>query len=280
MPVDILLSTYNGELYLEEQINSIVRQTFTSWILIIRDDGSTDDTRKIISKYCKQYPEKVREIADSNGNVGSSLSFALLLEQSKSKYIMFCDQDDVWLEDKIEITYNEITKLEKENMQLPLMIFTDLYVVDEELNIINNSFMNELKLFPDVINNIHKALALNVVAGCTIMINNKAKIYILPFYKYFIHDYWMAINIINYGKCKYLNKQTILYRQHRNNVYGTFKVNYKYFYKKLIDLYFFIIWSFRLRKHLSFKFSFVKYFYYKTIISIRRTLKHPDIIKL
>jgi len=271
MPVDILLSTYNGEKYLEEQLDSIVRQTFTSWILLIRDDGSTDHTRGIISKYCKLYPNKIKEIVDNKGNVGSSLSFSLLLEQSKSEYIMFCDQDDVWLDDKVEVTYNEMTELENGNGQLPLMVFTDLFVVDEELNMINNSFMNELKLFPEVVNNLHKAMALNVVAGCTIMINEKAKKHVLPFHKFFIHDYWMTINIIKYGKCKYLNKQTILYRQHRNNVYGTFKVNFKYFYKKIIDLYSFIIWSFRLRSKLSFKFSLFKYIYYKTIISIRRT---------
>lgn len=271
MPVDILLSTYNGEKYLDEQLDSIVKQTYKPWFLLIRDDGSNDDTREIISRFCKLYPEKIREIVDKEGNVGSSLSFSLLLEQSKSEYIMFCDQDDVWLEDKIEITYNELTKIEKENGQIPLLIFTDLIVVDEELNTINKSFMNELKLFPDVVNNLHKAMALNVVAGCTIMINDKAKKYILPFHKLFIHDYWMTINIIKYGKCKYVNKQTILYRQHRNNVYGTFRVNHQYFYRKIIDLYSFITWSFKLRSKLSFRFSFIKYFYYKTIISLKRT---------
>ena len=270
MSIDILLSTYNGELYLEEQINSLLKQTFNSWHLLIRDDGSVDNTRKIISKYCELYPEKIIEITDNNGNMGASLSFSLLLERSKSKYIMFCDQDDVWLEDKIAITYDEILKLEKQNEDLPLMVFTDLYVVDENLSIVNDSFMADQKLFSDVVNNVYKTLALNIVAGCTMMINETAKKFILPFPKFLIHDYWIGVNIVHYGKCKYINKKTILYRQHGSNVYGALEINFKYFFKKTVRLYKYLYTLVLLKKRLSFNISLLKILYYKIIITYQR----------
>ena len=230
MSIDILLSTYNGELFLSDQINSILQQTCTFWNLLIRDDGSKDQTRKIISKYIELYPGKITEILDQNGNVGSPLSFSLLLEQSKSRYIMFCDQDDVWLENKVEATYEEMLKLEMKTADLPLMVFTDLHVVNERLELLYDSFMVKQKLFPDGVNHEYKIFALNVVAGCTIMINDVAKKFILPFPKFMVHDHWIAMNIAHYGVCKYLDQKTILYRQHGDNVYGAFEINYKYFF--------------------------------------------------
>lgn len=270
MSIDILLSTYNGELYLEAQIDSIIKQTNKLWILFIRDDGSTDNTREIISKYCKLYANKIVEIVDDNGNVGSTLSFSLLLEKSQSKYIMFCDQDDVWLEDKIENTFREIRILEKRFQHLPLMVFTDLCVVDDELNVLNESFMAEQKLFPDTLSNIHETIALNVVAGCTIMINNIAKKHILPFPKYLTHDHWIAMNIVYYGECKFLNEKTILYRQHGSNVYGALQINWKYFIKKLKLASQYISLLFLLKRRLLFNISIFKVIYYKIILSLKR----------
>lgn len=270
MSVDILLSTYNGELYLHEQINSILVQTFTSWTLLIRDDGSTDNTRKIISDYCLKNPGKIIEIIDNRGNVGASLSFSFLLEQSKSEYIMFCDQDDVWLQDKVEITLNEILLLKDRNENIPLMVFTDLCVTNDNLDLLHDSFMEKQKLFPDVVNDIHKILALNVVAGCTIMINKAAKKVVFPFPKFIVHDHWMAVNIVYFGRCKYLDKITILYRQHGLNVYGAFKVNYKYFFRKIALIYKYISILYMFKLKLPFSVSILKILYYKTIISFKR----------
>lgn len=266
------MSTYNGGLYLEGQIESILRQTDTSWKLLIRDDGSSDNTRKIILKYCQAYPERIFEVVDHYGNVGSSASFSFLLEQSTSKYIMFCDQDDVWLDNKIELTYKEIVKLEQQNEKLPLMVFTDLHVVNDDLKIINESFVVKQKLFPEVINNVHKILALNVVAGCTVMINDVAKAFILPFPKFMIHDHWIAINIVHSGSCKYLDRKTILYRQHENNFYGAFEVDFKYFFKKIIRIYKYLSILFMIKKRLTFRFSILMTLYYKAVLSFRRLL--------
>lgn len=270
MSIDILLSTYNGELYLEEQINSIIKQTFDAWNLLIRDDGSHDGTKLLISKYCTKFPGKIIEISDCYGNVGSTLSFSILLEYSRSDYIMFCDQDDVWLEDKLELSYNEIKRLESMHRNIPLMVFTDLHVVDQHLNVLFDSFIEKQRLLPDVIGDIYKTLALNVVAGCTVIMNNLTKKYVLPFPKFMVHDHWLVINVVNYGVCKYLDKKTMLYRQHSSNVYGSFDINIRYYLKKFILIYKQLNTLFLLKKQLNFKISVIKILYYKCYLSIKR----------
>ena len=99
--VDILLATYNGERFLDEQMHSLLSQSYTEWHLIIRDDGSTDNTLAIIQRYKKQYPNKITILEDNLANLGACRNFGRILEQSDADYAMFCDQDDVWLPKKI-----------------------------------------------------------------------------------------------------------------------------------------------------------------------------------
>ena len=139
--VDILMATYNGELYLEEQIKSIIKQSYKNWILYIRDDGSKDNTLKIINRYTYKYPDKIKLIADDRGNLGSNMNFKELMQYSKNEYCMFCDQDDVWLEDKIKLSLDKIKKLEnKYGKNTPILVHTDLKVVNEKLDEISESF--------------------------------------------------------------------------------------------------------------------------------------------
>ena len=116
----ILLSTFNGADYLAEQLNSLLEQTYTNFIIIIRDDGSTDDTKHIISKYVEKNEGKIYRLSGSYENVGPSASFCLLiqhvLEEKNSlglsrAYIMLCDQDDIWVNNKIEIQIAEMLSI-------------------------------------------------------------------------------------------------------------------------------------------------------------------------
>ena len=235
----ILLSTYNGEKYLKEQLDSLFLQTYNDFNILIRDDGSTNKTKYILNEYEKNYPNKVQIIEDSIGNLGSSKSFMKLLEYSSDcEYVMFCDQDDVWLPEKIEMSINKIKELEVEsNKNIPLLVFTDLTVVDEKLNIINKSYWNYQKLIPSITNDWKKLLSQNVITGCTIIMNKKAKEVCLPFtLEMMIHDQWIGVNVSKYGKIGYLNEQTILYRQHGNNVEGAHNYGIKYVLNKLMKL--------------------------------------------
>jgi len=114
--IDILLSTYNGEQYLRNQIESIINQTYKNWRLLIRDDGSQDKTIEILEYYLRKHKDKIVLIEDGQKHLGASKSFFRLLGYSDAKYIMFCDQDDVWLPYKIEKTYNKMKELEKNTM--------------------------------------------------------------------------------------------------------------------------------------------------------------------
>lgn len=269
--IEILLSIYNGERYLTEQIDSLLAQENQDWFLTIRDDGSTDGSMEIIESYKIRYPELINIYYDNYGNLGSTLSFSKLIEQSNGDYIMLCDQDDVWLSDKISTTYEFLAKKEAMYPDIPLMVFTDLIEVDESLKTLNDSFLESQKLDVNVISNTTKLLALNVIAGCTTMMNSLCKKYVCPIpTKEVIHDQWIGVNVSHFGKVFFLNRQTILYRQHSSNVLGAKNVGFEYFFKKLSKpkKQFGIYSAFF--KFISFPVSVTGFFYYKFLFSIRR----------
>lgn len=221
--IDILLSTYNGARYLHEQIDSIINQSFTDWHLLIRDDGSTDNTVVIVDDYCQKYPRKIKKITDTFGNVDVIRSFEILLENSTADYIMFCDQDDFWLPNKIELSFNKIKQMENQyGLDIPLLVHTNLKVVDENRNLICDSFWKYSALKPEILDkNIYYLSICNCVTGCTVLINKKAKEISLPFIAPIeMHDVWIALHVKKYGEIDYLYIPTIEYRQHAANILG------------------------------------------------------------
>ena len=221
LKISILLSTYNGEKYLKEQLDSLFLQTYNDFNILIRDDGSTDKTKDILKEYKNNYPNKMQIIEDDIGNLGSSKSFMKLLEYSSDcEYIMFCDQDDVWLPEKTELTLKKIIEMEEEFGDIPLLVHTELEVVDEKLNTINSSFMNFQKINPGI-NKFNNLLIQNTITGCTMMINRKLAQMCLPIPdKAIMHDWWIGLIATQFGKIGYLNESTIKYRQHTSNTIG------------------------------------------------------------
>ncbi|MBB3187196.1 glycosyltransferase family 2 protein [Microbacter margulisiae] len=268
--IDIVLASFNGEQYIREQLYSIFNQTYTNWQIIIRDDGSTDNTIKIINEFIKQNPYKILLLKDKKGHLGSTFSFSALLESSTSDYIMFCDQDDVWLPDKIYITYKEMRTMEIQYPTVPLLVYTDLKEVDQNLHLISESFVNTHRLFSIRSPNYYEMLALSVVAGCTMMVNKIAKEYILPMPLFLTHDHWIATNIAYYGKCQFVNSATILYRQHSNNSIGSKHVDAKYMLKRFLKIVYLMPF---LKKELNayrFKINVFVYMYYKIKLNMLR----------
>ncbi len=248
--IDILLSTYNGEKYLTQLLDSILNQDYKEWRLIIRDDASCDSTKKIIDIYQRQHPNNIIIIPNNtNTNIGVIKSFELLLSQSSSKYIMFCDQDDIWLPNKISESIKTIKYIEqKQTQQTPILVHSDLTIIDNNNNIINNSFWKYAGIKPEILNNNIKFLAFcNSVTGCTMLMNDLCKNKILPFPNGIVmHDAWIAIKICKHGKLIHINKPLTLYRLHDNNTLGInqykFNIisrikNIKQIYNKTIDVY-------------------------------------------
>ena len=222
--LDILLATYNGEKYLTQQIDSIITQTYKDWQLLIRDDLSTDNTVNIIKNYTCKYPDKIRLIEDNKRHLGLAQNFGTLLELAQSEYIMFCDQDDIWLPNKIELTLNTMKAAGQTWPNTPLLVHTDLKVVDETLMPIAESFWKLHRISPESDCQLKKIIYRNIVTGCTVMINKKAKEISMPFPpEARIHDWWIALNVVKYGKIIHIAMPTVLYRQHIANLIGAKK---------------------------------------------------------
>lgn len=213
------MSTYNGERYLDEQIQSIINQTYSNWVLYIRDDGSKDKTPQIINKYANKYPNIVFFNQGKIKNVGVVKSFMDLLEHTSADYYMFSDQDDVWLKDHVSDIVNSL----KQNEPGPVCVFTDLEIVNQELEPIRR--MNGNNVWTD----FRLLLFTNCITGCAMALNDELK-RLVKFdeidYRYvFMHDWWIGLLAAAFGKLVYLNKATILYRQHGDNVVGENKKN-------------------------------------------------------
>lgn len=214
-----MLAVYNGEKYLKEQLKSLLDQTVKDIKIVIRDDGSTDNSANIIKAYCEQYPDKILSLGGAPTG-SAKQNFAELLKNTDSDYIMFCDQDDVWLPQKIEKTLAAMQTAEGENGETPVLVHTDLKVADSNLDIISASFFDFQKLNQSNIT-LPKLLVQNYVTGCTVMINRalKEKCGEIP-RECIMHDWWLALVAVLFGRLICIDEQTMLYRQHSDNQVG------------------------------------------------------------
>lgn len=221
--IDILLAVCNGEKYLEEQINSLLQQTYSNIHVIIRDDLSNDSSQAIIETYQKQYPSKI-EVIQGKERVGVKENFSQLMNASNAPYIMFCDQDDVWFPHKVMDTIETMLYLEKNYGEQPYLVHANLNVVDEKLNLIHESFWDYVKIYPLKSKGFNKLLNQNVVTGCTVMINRLLLEVAKPIPKQcFMHDWWLALTAAAFGKIEVIDRTLIYYRQHSNNSLGAQK---------------------------------------------------------
>lgn len=268
--IDVLLSTYNGEKYILELLKSLEKQTFKDFQVIIRDDGSKDNTIHIINEFKENTSLKISLIID-NINIRSTKSFEELTKISDSDYFMFCDQDDIWLPKKIELTYNKIKELEKKNEKgIPCLVFSDLKVVDDSLNTISDSFFKLQKSDPNVCYNIWKCIAISVVPGCTMLMNKHCKKHILPIPSFRVHDHWAICNIAYYGKCDFINEPTILYRIHSNNTIGLQNLNIKNAFIKIAAFKSLIPIYWKELKSYPFKVKYERVIFYKLYYFFKR----------
>ena len=247
--IDILLATYNGERYLSNQLDSIINQSYDNWKILIRDDGSKDGTLEIIEWYTKKYYNKIFLIEDEKKNLGICGNFSELLNYSHSNYAMFCDQDDIWIKDKIKITFQKMKEMENTyGSKCPILVHTDLIVVDKKLEKISNSFWKFSYLNPVTQKKFSKLLIQNFVTGCTIMINRALKNIspVIP-ENAMCHDWWLALIACAFGKIESIPMPMVLYRQHLSNEIGASTWNHFFFIvntiKALIHKNFFVIFE-------------------------------------
>lgn len=205
----VLMSTYNGEKYLREQIDSILEQCGVNVSLLVRDDGSTDKTLNILYEY--QLFGKLTFYTGTN--IGPQLSFMHLLQNApECEYYAFADQDDIWLKDKLSCAVNKL----KEKEERPALYFSQTQLTDENLNKKESVIINPLLTFGE-------SLIYKFIGGCTMVMNNKLRISIsdklpkiMPMHDIWIYSIAMAIDaFVVFDKSRH-----ILYRQHSNNTVG------------------------------------------------------------
>lgn len=217
----VLLSTYNGEKYLEEQLNSILLQREVNVYLLIRDDGSSDNTLYIIKSYLDAYPEKIRFVGKGK-NVGCAESFRLLMQEvldfCESKidadFYAFCDQDDVWKPEKLKIAVDSLSLLDNTT---PNLFFSQYQKID--------SCGNELPTSKNVFKlSFGESLVMNPSVGCTQVFNRKLLTNALKANPPFLvlHDWWIyCVCLALSGNVVYETQPLVLYRQHERNVIGS-----------------------------------------------------------
>ncbi len=214
MKTEILMAVYNGEKYLAEQLESIARQTYTDWKLTIRDDASTDGSMIIIRQFARCFPDKVSFFANDKNSGSPKANFFSLINNSDADIIFTCDQDDIWEENKLETTLKAFEGADK-----PLLVHTDLSVIDEKGSALYPSMIKKQHI--DVgLTGINRIIVQNVVTGCTMAFNRQLKALLKEPELVPVHDWWIAALAAIYGDIVFIDKCTVRYRRHNDNVCG------------------------------------------------------------
>ncbi|MEX0618268.1 MAG: glycosyltransferase family 2 protein [Pseudohongiellaceae bacterium] len=229
--ITVLLPVHNGERFLSEQLDSIISQTYENWRIVMRDDGSTDGSAAIMLRYSNEFPDRIEIVESDNRNLGAAASFSLLMqyalgtkpgEKSEPSLIALSDQDDIWNREKLEVQVAALLGADHDG-DLPLLVHSDLRVVDANLNTIAGSFIDYHGLTPRR-NTFRRSLVVNSVTGSTTVFNETLARKALPVPgDAVMHDWWLSLVALAFGSVVYLDRTLVDYRQHEANVSGAKK---------------------------------------------------------
>lgn len=234
--VSVVLVSYNGEKYINQQIQSILKQTYQDIELLVCDDASTDNTQQIVRSLTKK--DKRIILYANKKNVGTGKNVELGLQKSRGEYIAISDQDDYWINNKLK---QQVEFLEK-NKEISL-VYHDSIICDQDLKRLYPSFRNLQK---GKLTNIHNVqvendslLALlreNHISGHTIMIRRNLLKNIIPIPRNIFPDWWVALVAATFSKIGFIEKPLSKYRQHSNNLYsGAWIRGYRYYLRNIFN---------------------------------------------
>lgn len=223
--VSIVMATYNGEKYLSQQLDSILNQTHPIYEIIIVDDGSSDDTLNILNTYRDKYSNI--KVYPNSENIGVVKSFEQAIMLASGGYVALADQDDVWLNNKIEVLVAEIGD--------NLLIHSDAVLVDDDMNILQPSHFAWGKQSDK--NGFFDYLVNSNVTGCTVLMSRELINLTLPFRSYVLpHDWYFSYYAAYCGRIKLYLEPLIYYRQHAVNVSGAKKKTFAQYRQNCLDL--------------------------------------------
>ena len=214
-PISVVIATYNGGRFLEQQIQSVLTQTLQPAEIIVCDDDSSDGTIEILEKFSRNTPLRYYRNKTRLGVVENFKKAVSLT--SPNNYIALCDQDDIWLPEKLEKSVQALSQID--DGITPAMIYSDLILIDSNEKLLNLSVSNELE--HDKYKHCLATLLFgNFVLGCTVMMNGKMKEFFsdIPANKAFNHDAWITLIAFTFGKVSTLAHPYIKYRKHEYNV--------------------------------------------------------------
>ena len=222
--ISVALATYNGEAYIAAQLESILNQEMEPEEIVVCDDLSTDNTVAILSNY--ESKAAIRLFINEQ-RLGITGNFRKAVSLCKAdNYVALSDQDDVWLSSKLQTNYDHLRSID--NGKTPALAYSDLSLVDEQLDVIQPSFQKVLNVDPSR-ENFSTLLFGNIVTGCTVMMNRAMRDFFcnMPDSKRItMHDAWLGLIAYSFGKHVFCSTPLLLYRQHGNNVtYETNKGN-------------------------------------------------------
>ncbi len=226
--LSVALCTYNGAKYLREQLDSIALQTYPPDELVVCDDRSVDGSVEIAKTFASRAPFSVRLYVNEEG-LGTIKNFERAIGLCKGDFVALSDQDDVWLPNKLEVTLRAMREAEdRYGVATPILVHTDLQVVDSERRPIAPSFY-KYQGFKRLHKNLLAELLIeNYVTGCTLMMNRALRDagLLIP-REAKMHDWWLALVAAALGCIVSLPEATVLYRQHTENVVGAKKRDWK-----------------------------------------------------
>jgi glycosyltransferase involved in cell wall biosynthesis len=218
MSISVCIATYNGELYIKEQLDSILYQLGAHDEIIISDDNSTDRTVAII----EALNEPRITLLKNNTFRSHVRNFENALKHAKGDYLFLADQDDIWLPDKIEKMLAQLTKYD--------LVVSDARMVDANKNILEDSFFS----FMDSRKGFFKNLYKNTYLGCCMAFNRSILEISLPFPKDInMHDWWIGMISEIYGSVYFYNEKLILYRRHEETITSLSNKSTNSFLKKI-----------------------------------------------
>lgn len=217
MNVSVALCTYNGEKYIEQQINSILNQTYDINEVVVFDDSSTDSTFQKVNEYANKYPQ-LFEVHTNETNVGVEENFARCIKHCKGDAIAISDQDDIWHEEKIE---REIEALTQEDVSL---VFHNSTIVTSSLEQQGDLWSTVQQGVPKDGNQqyfLRELTKYNFVQGCTMLFDANLKRYLESIPSQWEYDYYIAVVAALTGGLHSIDEELLLYRQHDQQAIGS-----------------------------------------------------------
>lgn len=219
--IEILLAVYNGETYLPALLDSLAGQTYRDFRLIVSDNKSTDSSVAIIEAYSARFAHDILILPPPPKTVSAHLNFARVSEVGSAPYLMFADCDDVWHSNKVERTLASMQDAEaRYGAACPILVHSDLVVVDRELRRLHPSFWGYQHVNP-LRTGLNQLLLQNCVTGCAAMLNRPLFEMGRPIpEEAHLHDHWYALIASAFGHIEAIEEPLIEYRQHGGNVTG------------------------------------------------------------